>query len=87
MEDNMEPVLVGEEIVSVRGSLLTARRYYAGWWPHLGLLHNGWSGQETVVEGTFLRPLHTFQVLAVEVELPPPQEVYLSPVESLSVAV
>lgn len=81
----MEPQLVGEEIISVRGPLVTARRYYAGTYPHLGRLHFGLTGPETVVEGTFLRPTRVYEVF--EQAVPEGEIHYLSPEVSLSAAV
>lgn len=57
----MDPLVVGEQVVSIHGNTLTIRRYLKGWHPELGQLHWGLSGPETVVESTIVR-LHKFFV-------------------------
>jgi hypothetical protein len=42
--------VLGEEVLHEQGSFRRLRQYIAGWHPHLGALHFGWSGQETIVE-------------------------------------
>lgn len=55
--------VVGVEVVR-EGSFVTVRRYLVGNHEHLGRLHKGWSGDETIVAGTFVIPIETFMVKA-----------------------
>lgn len=54
--------VVGVEVVK-EGSFVTVRQYLAGNHEHLGCLHNGWSGVETIRERTFVTPIETFMVI------------------------
>ena len=58
----MNPLIVGEKVLSLRDNVTTVRRYLKGWYPELGQLHWGLSGPETVVESTVVR-LHKFLVV------------------------
>jgi hypothetical protein len=49
--------IVGEEILHEHGCFRRIRQYIAGWHPDLGVLHFGWSGQETIVERDVISPV------------------------------
>jgi hypothetical protein len=55
-------VVLGELEIVRRGCFRSVRRYLAGWHPHLGRLHYGWSGQETIVERDLVSPVRLFVV-------------------------
>ena len=48
--------LLAEEVLFEQGNYRRVRRYLAGWHPQLGVLHQGWSGQETIVELDVIAP-------------------------------
>jgi hypothetical protein len=54
--------VLGEEVIWQNGPHRRVRRWLRGCHPHLGPLHLGWSGWETVVEVDLLRPTGTFRV-------------------------
>lgn len=60
MERTVE--IVGEQLLKRHGSLKRVRRYLKGWRPELGALHQGWQGQETIVEEQIIGPLAIFEV-------------------------
>ena len=54
--------IVGEEILHEHGCYKRIRQYLSGWHPHLGVLHFGWSGRETIVERDVISPVHFVQL-------------------------
>jgi hypothetical protein len=54
----MRPVLLSEKVLSRSGPVMFVRRYWAGWHPRLGTLHQGRTGPETKQEADVIRPTH-----------------------------
>ncbi len=54
--------ILSEQITYERGTFRCIRQYLAGHHPHLGRLHHGWSGPETIVERCFVVPLGVIRV-------------------------
>ena len=52
-----------EEVIRQHGAYRCVRQYIAGHHPHLGRLHNGWRGPETVVEKCFVLPHRAVRVV------------------------
>ena len=48
--------ILAEEVLFEQGNYRRVRRYLAGWHPQLGVLHQGWSGRETIVEVDVIAP-------------------------------
>jgi hypothetical protein len=48
---------LAEEVLYEKGSYRLVRQYLAGWYPLLGVLHEGWSGKETIVERDIIAPV------------------------------
>lgn len=61
--------ILDEQIISKQGALTTVKRWYKGIHPELGgVIIKGFTGWETVVEGTVIRPVHRFVVHHIESE-------------------
>jgi hypothetical protein len=56
--------VLGEEILHEQGSFRRLRQYVAGWHPHLGTLHFGWSGRETIIERDVILPARQLRISA-----------------------
>ncbi len=59
------PEKVGEVLIEKHGCFEVVDQYYRGWHPEIhpaAVLQNGWSGQETRVRTSIIRPIRTFQV-------------------------
>ena len=54
--------LVGRRIVSKDGACYTVKEWYRGWLPGEGKLIYGWSGKETEVDTTKIRPIKIIYV-------------------------
>ncbi len=54
--------LIEEVVLHRDGPFARVRRYYKGRHPHLGYIHDGWSGEETVQEVDVIRPSGMFHV-------------------------
>lgn len=60
---NNELELLDEEIIFKRGSLKRVRRWFRGSHPRLGVIINGFTGLETVVEQDVIIPAQIFQII------------------------
>jgi hypothetical protein len=55
---------LSEEIIRQNGSYSLRRRWYRDWHPEMknAVLTKGWTGRETKVEETVIKPIKTFMV-------------------------
>ncbi len=58
----LPPRILGEEILYQQGGFKRVRRYLAGYHPHLGALHFGWAGLETIQETDVISPIRLINV-------------------------
>lgn len=59
----MDLQILGERILRQSNGIKIVQRYIKGWHPHLGQLHWGLQGPETIVETTVVSLQHLFTVL------------------------
>ena len=52
--------VLGEEVLFQQGCYRRVRRYVAGWHPLLGVLHDGWTGHETIIELDVIAPVRRY---------------------------
>jgi hypothetical protein len=56
------PEILSEQVIRQQGTFRLVRRYLRGWHPKIGILHFGYTGQETIEEVWAITPLVTFVV-------------------------
>ena len=54
--------IIGREVLYENRSFRRVRDYVSGHHPELGILHNGWSGDETIIERDVITPIVQFDV-------------------------
>ncbi len=57
-----EPEVLSTEILSISGSFRHVRRYLKGKHPTRGILHQGFTGWETIVEEFVIIPVKVYTV-------------------------
>lgn len=62
--------ILGEEILSQNGSFRRVRRWVRGIHPELGVIVQGYTGWETMIEADVIKPMGVFHVIPEVLPIP-----------------
>lgn len=55
--------ILGEQVIEQQGSYIRVRRFLKGWDDKDGVYQWGWTGKETITEGTVIRPVGEVEII------------------------